>query len=640
MITEQQAREHNLKTMRSDDSVRVRQDETLAQLKALLPNVVNAENQLDLPCLREALGRERVGDEKGLAYELTFAGKDVARKLADVPSTKELQTEPQQGKTANAGKASENVVIRGDNLDALKLLQQNYFGKVKLIYIDPPYNTQSENFLYADNFKASGVELCEQLDYDTEDLNSLLDLYGMQSHSGWLAFMYPRLKLARNLLTQDGVIFISIDDNEQANLKILMDEIFGGDSFVGCIKVHSNPRGRQSSSNIAETSEYLLVFTKSSAQEEVLDGEKLSAAMKREYKATDETGNYRLLGLRHRASNNVAYYVKTLDFPVFYSVDEDEIKLEKTRDDDIEILPYLEGHEFGRWTWSKEKIKKDKHLLVCKKTNGRYDLFRKDYLYEDKRTKSKDMWVEKEINYDRGAEEIKELFGARAFPFGKPVFLMNKIIQISTNKDDLILDFFAGSGTTGDAVMQLNAEDGGRRKFVLVQWDEAIGKKTEAYKFCTENKLAPVISSITIERLNRAGEKIKAEMEGENGDLLKAREELDVGYQVFSLKDKIRLDTEGEQVSAFATVNERRCRADALVNLIAASCVPLHFAVTEIEKDLLYRVDNYVYVLGACEHSLEDFADCDIYVDGYADLNLKEFLNLIGTEHENLRVVY
>jgi len=327
-------------------------------------------------------------------------------------------------------------LIKSENYQALNTILPKFKGKVRSIYIDPPYNTGSDEFLYEDRLR----------------------------HSSWLTMMENRLSLAKNLMRDDGVIFVSIDDHEVNELNILLKSLSLIE--VATIKIFSNPRGRQSSLNIAKSSEYLLVFSKKYQQ--VIRGESIPEERRREYRYRDNMGYYRLLELRHRGSGSDYYYVESLDYPIFYSPQTGDIKLEYDPNY-IEIRPIGKTGR-GRWTWSKEKLKENKHLIVVKQTkNGKWRVFRKDYLHESELTKPLDMWIEKEINYDRSSEEIRNLFKDKVYTFAKPIYLIHKILNISTDREDFILDFFAGSGTTAHAVMKLNKEDGGNRKFILVE---------------------------------------------------------------------------------------------------------------------------------------------------------------------------
>lgn len=378
-----------------------------------------------------------------------------------------------------------NVLIEGDNYHALQILQYTHKGKVDVIYIDPPYNTGNKDFIYNDSF------------VDGED--------GYR-HSKWLSFMERRLKLAKELLKDTGVIFISIDDNEQAQLKLLCDGVFGENNFVANVVIHSNPRGRQSSSDVAQTHEYLFIYKKTSLAS--LSGVDLTSDQISEYALSDNMGVYRLIGLRLRGGRATAVEAPTLHFPLFYNSKKDELNIFKKYDDDIEIIPKFSNGTLGTWRWSKKKIENDKKLLMVKKVNGiggsRYDIFQKDYLTQEKSMKLKSMWDDKEINYDRASDEIKDIFDEKAFDYAKPVFLLKKIIK-SASKDAVILDFFAGSGTTGHAVLELNKEDGGNRQFILVtnNGDEK-----------SDHKIAEKITYERLKRVmngyqNKKGEKIE-----------------------------------------------------------------------------------------------------------------------------------
>jgi len=371
---------------------------------------------------------EEVLKEDGLSEEYQFLPIDTAY-------FKDLELEI-IGLFDNLDQALDGWLIKSENYQALNTILNKFAGKIKVIYIDPPYNTGSDEFLYEDK----------------------------HHHSSWLTMMENRLSLARGLLRDDGVIFVSIDDHEVNELNILLKSLSLIE--VATIKIFSNPRGRQSSLNIAKSSEYLLVFSKKYQQ--VIRGESIPEERRREYRYRDDMGYYRLLELRHRGSGSDYYYVESLDYPIFYNPQTGDIKLEYDPNY-IEIRPIGKTGR-GRWTWSKEKLKENKHLIVVKQTkDGKWRVFRKDYLHESELTKPLDMWIEKEINYDRSSEEIRNLFKDKVYTFAKPIYLIHKILNISTDREDFILDFFAGSGTTAHAVMKLNKEDGGNRKFILVE---------------------------------------------------------------------------------------------------------------------------------------------------------------------------
>ncbi|WP_310442257.1 site-specific DNA-methyltransferase [Sulfurimonas sp.] len=340
-----------------------------------------------------------------------------------------------------------NILIEGDNYHALQVLNYTHKGQIDVIYIDPPYNTGNKDFKYNDSF------------VDKED--------GYR-HSKWLNFMSKRLKLAHNLLKDSGVIFISIDDNEMAQLKLLCDDIFGEDNFINSITIMSNPRGRQSSKHFAETHEYGLVYAKN-VKNITINGEELTESQIKEYNKKDEYGNYREIGLRLRGGRSTAEESPTLHFPLYVHRKNKQIFIEET-DNCVEIIPKFENGTLGTWRWSKLKIKKDIAYLIAREVKRgdkkEFDIFQKDYLLEDKTRKVKTTWIEKEINYDQSSREQIELFNEKIFAYAKPLYLLRKISGILANKESVILDFFAGSGTTGHAILDLN-QDGGNRQFIL-----------------------------------------------------------------------------------------------------------------------------------------------------------------------------
>ncbi|RLA07107.1 MAG: site-specific DNA-methyltransferase, partial [Gammaproteobacteria bacterium] len=258
MINKKTAHDNGIKIIDSKNLLSDKDNDLIEKLKKLLPQVINVDNQIDTKALNDIVDiSATTANNQG--YELTFAGKGLAKAAASAPTIKELKTISTQSKDYDN---TENVVIRGDNLDVLKILSANYFNQIKMIYIDPPYNTKSENFIYKDNFKKSDNDLIENFAMDEDQIDFLQNVYGTRSHSGWLSFMYPRLKLARDLLKDDGVIFVSIDDNEQANLKIMCDEIFGEDNFVTSFIWEKKKKPAFLHKNVGKLAEYILCYTK------------------------------------------------------------------------------------------------------------------------------------------------------------------------------------------------------------------------------------------------------------------------------------------------------------------------------------------------------------------------------------------
>ena len=468
------------------------------------------------------------GDE---AYEFTWVGKKAAIVEANKPIRKTLRPCVAESKDWDT---TENLYIEGDNLEVLKLLQESYLGKVKMIYIDPPYNTGND-FIYADDFMRSQEEENEQMGMYDEDENRLFkntDTNG-RFHSDWCSMIYSRLMLARNLLTDDGVIFISIDEHEVETLSKICDEVFGEENHVGTIIVKSNPRGSMSTSEIASLHEYLLLYSKFRHQADVI-GHELTNEMASEYKFSDGNGAYRLLGLRMRGGFWRRSERPNLFFPIYVNPSNCSVSLEKSNVYCEEAVPIQPSTmEDGTWRWSKEKVRTDSELLIGKLVKRgdsfSWDIYQKDYLDRGsgRRTKAKSIWDESEINYQNGAAEIKDLLGKSGiFDYSKPVYLLKQAMKmIGFHGEGIILDFFSGSATTAHAVMQLNAEDGGYRKFIMVQLPEKCDEASEAYKAGYKN-----ICEIGKERIRRAGDKIKSESPMTTQDL-------DIGFRVLKLDD-------------------------------------------------------------------------------------------------------
>ena len=501
-------------------------DENIQKILELFPNIategVNDNGEIvraiDFEKLKQELSEVVIDGEE--SYDFTWVGKKEAMVETNRPIRKTLRPDRE---SSVDWENTQNIYIEGDNLEALKLLQESYLGKVKMIYIDPPYNT-GKDFVYRDNYTQDKESYNEELRINDEEGYRLFQNTESNGrfHSDWCSMIYSRLKLARNLLSDDGVIFISIDDNEVNNLKNICGEAFGNDNFIATIPILSNPRGRQSSTYIAETHEYLIVYAQNISSC-IVNGLDLTEEQKKEYNQKDEKGNYRLLGLRLRGGRATAAESPTLHFPIYYSKAHNDFYLTKMHDDDYEIIPKFEDGTLGTWRWSKQKITKEKDLLIVKPVKDRYDVFQKDYLSEDKRMKAKSLWAEKEINYDRSADELKLLFDEKIFDYAKPLYLLNKILTLGSSKKCTVLDFFSGSATTAHAVMQLNAEDGGNRKFIMIQLPEKTEEKSDAYKAGYSN-----ICEIGKERIRRAGKKIQDENPDKN---------IDIGFRVFKVDD-------------------------------------------------------------------------------------------------------
>ena len=599
-------------------------------IKENISSMLGSDGEPDLGKIRDILGLSSLN-----GYELKFPGKGIANALYSAPIYKELKNIDEN----KSNKINENFIIKGDNLDALKILAKGYTNKIKMIYIDPPYNTMNNDFIYNDNFRAdfdaiariSG--LIDESGNKSKNLEEMERIFkGTRTHSAWLCFMYPRLKLARDLLKDDGVIFISIDDNEQANLKLLCDEIFGEENFISIISMLSNPRGRQSNKFIAQTHEYLFVYAKNS-NFLYLKGEELTKEQEKEYNLCDERGKYRLLGLRLRGGRATAEESPTLHFPIFYNPRLNDFYLEKKQNDDIEIIPKFSNGVLGTWRWSKDKIIKQKNDLIVKLVKDRYDVFQKDYLTQDKTRKLKSIWYEKEINYDNSAKELTNLGLEDCFNYAKPTYLVRKLVEISTNPNDndIILDFFAGSGTTAHAVMAQNLADNGNRKFILVQLDESIDEKKSktAFDFC-KNELKsskPNISDITIERVKRAKKALNSQME----------------FSVYEMTDEPDIDVQENLFGARQIINP----LDLVTNMLLKSGNEISGKNIEcVIENRLYKVGNDYFVLDLLQKDdkelfkvLDKDRNGNVYADIYINCDIEVWLNFYAKFKERLRIL-
>ena len=416
---------------------------------------------------------------------------------------------------------TENLYIEGDNLEVLKLLQNSYFNKVKMIYIDPPYNTGND-FIYVDDFAQNIDEYEEAKGSFDEEGNRLFkntDTNG-RFHSDWCSMIYPRLILARNLLADDGVIFISIDDNEQANLKKICDEVFGTNNCIAVLPTITNLKGNQDEFGFAGTHEYILCYAKDYKDVAIGNFSDEESLDKWE---RDEVGFYKKgANLKSTGVNAPREKRPNLYYPIYISK-EKKISLEKIEGYE-ELYPITDGQEMS-WRWSKNKMKEYIDDIIVTNNGTSFSIYKKQRptLGDLPTKKPKSIFYKPEYSSGNGTSQLKKIFDNKIFDNPKPVTLIKDILFIATNKNDIILDFFSGSATTAHAVMQLNAEDGGKRKFIMVQLPEETDEKSEAFKAGYKN-----ICEIGKERIRRAGEQIKEEA-GLNG------KDLDIGFRVLKL---------------------------------------------------------------------------------------------------------
>lgn len=653
MINKNEAIKNNIKVI--DNSIK---NELFENLKTNFPQTI-IEGKADLKAISLLLGLDKKSDISG--YELTWTGKGLSNALYSSPCNKELKLEEifsnTDCKNLNSSNIEmkdsnnpKNIIIRGDNLDVLKILKSAYSEKIKMIYIDPPYNTTNENFIYPDNFRQDYKKILEEVglieidengqEVESEDLKFFKNIQGSRTHSGWLSFMLPRLKLARDLLKEDGVIFISIDDNEQANLKLLCDEIFGEDNFVAMVSTKSTPNARDYG-YFGKTHEFILVYAKSI---NFLTMNKLQIANKK-FKFKDKKSGFNIHPLYN---SNVAFNNKNrpnLYYPFYVNPNKKdnelffEISLENKKGF-IEVFPpkSLKDKIQFVWRWGKEKSKENLNKeIVGYKIDNEFRIVEK--MRNDEQI-PRTIWDNTEFSNRRGTEDLYKLFNKNLFDHPKSIELIKRISKISTNTEgepDIILDFFAGSGTTAQAVMELNAEDKGNREFILVQIDEEIkeDKSKSAYDFCKKELKSenPVISDITIERVKRAAQKIIQSSKDND---------LNLGFKVFTLEDKPEIIIDKDK--NLKLINRRNLSViDKVVNMFLISGKTLDKKIENIFDGKLYKCEDSFYLISFNKEILKYLIKTQneyIFIDAYGDIELEDFLNLDAGFKERLKVVY
>jgi len=492
-------------------------NENLDALKIIFPEAFT-EGFVNFDTLRQLLGDEvDEGDEK---YGLNWHGKKKARQISLTPSTGTLRPCPEESTNWDT---TQNLFIEGDNLEVLKLLQKSYAGKIKMIYIDPPYNTGKE-FIYPDHFQdnlETYLRYTGQKDNEGFKMSSNVESSG-RFHTTWLNMLYPRLKLARNLLKSNGVVFISIDDNEVGNLRSISDEIFGSDNFVGVFVINSTPNARDYG-HIGKMHEYALMYVRDAIEAKTYQ----IPEQNKKFKYSDANGDFNIHPLYN---SNVAFNKgnrPNLFYP-FY-IDPDSIVddyflsicLEKS-ENSIEVYPPLsqkEGVQFV-WRWGKEKAKDglDKEIVGYKMGNGEFRIVQK-MRHSSKIIRS--LLSDKMYSTRRGTAEVEKLFGKKIFSFPKPRALLDKFLVAGSTDGDVVLDLFAGSCSTADALFHRNASDGHNRQFIMVQLPESTEEYPEASKAGFKS-----IADIGKERMRLAAKKVKKEFPDCDSDF---------GFKVFKL---------------------------------------------------------------------------------------------------------
>lgn len=504
-------------------------DSNFSVLAGLFPNAVTETidehgavvRAIDADILAQEVNT-RVVSGKEERYQFTWPEKKKSTLLANAPIAAALR--PCREDSVNFD-STENLYIEGDNLDVLKLLRETYLNRVKMIYIDPPYNT-GKDFIYEDDFaEETGEFLRRDGQYDEQGnrLTPNLDSNG-RVHTDWLNMIYPRLRIARDILTDDGVIFVSCDDNEQENLKKILNEIFGERNFLGLFVVNSTPNARDYG-HIGKMHEFVLFYAKNFTSTQT----NLLPEIDKTFKYNDSKGGFNIHPLYNSNEAFTNLNRPNLYYPFYVYVDKKvgnefyEIGLEK-RDGAIEIFPpksVKNGVQFV-WRWGKEKAQANLNFEIIgyKTGDGEYRIVQK-MRHSEKIVRS----ILSDTCYSsrRGTAEVEELLGGKIFDFPKPITLLKDLEKVGMDEDSIVLDFFSGSATTAHAVMQLNAEDGGKRKFIMVQLPEICMEDSEAYKAGFKT-----ICEIGKERIRRAGVKIK-----EEAGL--TAQGLDIGFRVLKL---------------------------------------------------------------------------------------------------------
>lgn len=529
--------------LRSLDIVAERREE----LARLFPEARTEGGKIDFEQLKRALGETvDAGKER---YGLVWPGKAECFKAIQAPSVATLRPAPEESVNFDT---TENLIIEGDNLEVLKLLQKSYLGKIKMIYIDPPYNTGND-FIYPDNYSESlqtYLEYTGQVDADGRKFGTNTESDG-RFHSKWLNMMYPRLYLAKNLLRQDGAILISIDDAEATNLRLICDEVFGPENFCAQVAVINNLKGRNSKKDIATCHEYLLIYTKLESTK--LGGLPLTPQQRADFKYQDDRGEfYALRDLRKRGGPDRREDRPHMAFSIFFNPNTKKCALARSSNDDVEISPTKGDGSPGRWRWGKARVLNALHILEPRQgSKARWDVDVRVYLKPEaapvfdcgmdeddeaedgdesdnqeetleRSSKPKSFWGGPEISSDAGKRSFKKLLPDCNYDYPKAVDFIKRCMNVGLSEGGIVLDFFAGSGTTAQAALEMSAEDGRKRQFILVQLPES-----------TDQPKYPTAFAITKER-TRA---VINELENKVSSALNLTEKNDLGFSVFKLAE-------------------------------------------------------------------------------------------------------
>lgn len=572
-------------------------EENVKKLKEIFPDVC-CEGKIDFEKLQQVLGNY-IEDEKE-RYNFTWNGKGRALRLAQSSSTGTLRPCKEESKNWDS---TENLYIEGDNLEVLKLLQKSYHGKIKMIYIDPPYNT-GHDFVYHDDYRdnmQNYLEMTGQVDGEGKKISTNSEASG-RYHTDWLNMMYPRLRLAKNLLSDDGVIFISIDDNEQSNLRKLCDELFNEDNFIAQVVWERAFAPVNLKKHFSENHDYIVCYAKN-IEEAICNG----------LTRTVETN-----GRYSNPDNDPRGPWMSSDMTVGPVVQE---KLYDIYTADGTVLKPASGR---CWLFTKERfeeLKKDNRIWFGEDGNNMPRV--KKFLTEVKQgITPMTIWKYTEVGHSQdAAKKLKDLFGGQSyFEYPKSIDLIKRCIMLYTNKNDIILDFFSGSATTAHAVMQLNAEDGGNRKFICVQLPEPTDEKSEAYKAGYKN-----ICEIGKERIRRAGDRIIADLNPQSNQMslddAENKRDLDIGFKVFKLDtsnikkwqpqpDADMQDIESTIDSMVDNLVEGRSELDFVYEIMLKYGIDLTYPIEEISCGgiKLYSIGYGMLMICMAENVTTDIA--------------------------------
>lgn len=612
----------------------------------------------DIERLKEYLKDKIHVTEEG--YELRFLGKNYARLLASLDTTTVIVPDAEHNNLPE-NKDSKNIYISGDNLDALKHLLKSYAGSIKCIYIDPPYNTGSDDFVYTDSFNFTVEELASKLSISEEQASRVLDLTrrGSATHSAWLMFMLPRLLLARDLLSKDGVIFISIDDNEQSNLKLLCDEVFGEENLIGSFP-RITKRGGKSSDVIAQNHDYLFIYSKGAAPL-LYPLEHNDAGFKYKDSHFEQRGYYKL---NQTLDYDSLQYSSSLDYPII--MDGETFYPGGSEEDYIDRQKGNHNRADWCWRWSKDKFKfgLDNDYIVLKRTRNGSRIYTKTYqkaFIEDgdkgyfidygDRTKSVSTLELTENIYsnDNATKDVAQTIGKKIFDYTKPISLIMFALDLCVRNDDIVLDFFSGSGTTGESVMRWNAETRNTVRYILVQIPEQVKENTSAQKAGYKT-----IDEIGQARIKLAVNKLRKENPMFHGDL---------GFKHFTLQEPTNQSIEKMERFEPQTMFGDKTLVDefGVPTILTTWLVRDGYGLTPDVKTLniegyeLYYMDKHLYVINphlsnAVVASLLDryqsdagFNPQNIVIYGYAlswgELQgLKDSLRVIRDGEKNMRI--